>query len=401
MRAFHLKDAPLVLLSLIFFIWGLITVSSNSLIPYYKDAFALDYKMAMLFPMAFFITRVTVSLPTSFVMAKFGYRTTMQYCLCWCLVGCLVMAYLVRTESLYPTLIGILLMASGISAIQVVSSPYVSLLSTPDKSVVRQSIATAANSVGTVLGPLVLTAIIITATTLGFTDTSLHVSILFLLIAGFFFGLLLFFSKIDLPDIKPKQISGFWKGLFCLLRQREFITLATVLLLYIGIEVSFGTFTITYLADESHGGLGLILATQLIAAYWVGMFLGRLLFAKFGHRVNRHGLFTFACLVAMLISATALFEQAGWVGFLLLLVGLCNATLYPIIYAQALQASGRHSSQGAAILIMCSIGGVILPFAQATLIDEFSLSTSYIAPIIAYLVMTIMYWSSLKKHSRS
>lgn len=70
MKVFPLKDAPLVLLSLIFFIWGLITVSSNSLIPYYKEAFALDYKMAMLFPMAFFITRVTVSLPTSFVMAK-------------------------------------------------------------------------------------------------------------------------------------------------------------------------------------------------------------------------------------------------------------------------------------------------------------------------------------------
>lgn len=53
MKVFPLKDAPLVLLSLIFFIWGLITVSSNSLIPYYKEAFALDYKMAMLFPMAF------------------------------------------------------------------------------------------------------------------------------------------------------------------------------------------------------------------------------------------------------------------------------------------------------------------------------------------------------------
>ncbi|MCG9789827.1 MFS transporter [Vibrio mediterranei] len=398
MRAFHLKDAPLVLLSLIFFIWGLITVSSNSLIPYYKDAFALDYKMAMLFPMAFFITRVTVSLPTSFVMAKFGYRTTMKYCLCWCLLGCLAMAYLVRTESLYPTLLGILLMASGISAIQVVSSPYVSLLSTPDKSVIRQSIATAANSVGTVLGPLALTAIIVAATTLGFADTSFHVSILFLLITSFFFGLLVFFSKVDLPDIKPKQVSGFWRGLFCLLGNREFMTLATVLLLYIGVEVSFGTFTITYLADGSYGGFGLIQATQFIAAYWVNMFLGRLLFAKFGHWVNRHGLFSFACVVATLISLTALFEQASWVGFLLLLVGLCNATLYPIIYARALQASGKYSSQGAAILIMCSIGGVMLPFAQATLIDEFSLSISYIVPVIAYLAMTILYWSSLNKH---
>lgn len=401
MLPLHLKDAPLVLLSLIFFIWGVITVSSNSLIPYYKDAFLLDYKMSMLFPMAFFITRVTVSLPTSFVMAKFGYRTTMKYCLCWCFAGCLVMAYLVRTESLYPTLLGILLMASGISAIQVVSSPYVSLLSTPDKSVIRQSIATAANSVGTVLGPLLLTGVMVAATAIGIQQTSLHVSTLFLLIAGFFAGLLVLFNNIDLPDIKPKQLSGFWQGLACLIRNREFMTLAAVLLFYIGVEVSFGTFTIIYLADEYYGGLGLIKATQFISAYWICMFVGRLLFAKFGYLINRHVLFTLACLIAVLISVIALFAQAKWVGFLLLLVGLCNATLYPIIYAQALHASGKYSSQGAAILIMCSIGGVILPFLQASLIDIFSLSTSYITPVIAYLIMTILYWSSLKKQGES
>ncbi|WP_234495480.1 MFS transporter [Vibrio maritimus] len=396
MRAFHLKDAPLVLLSLIFFIWGLITVSSNSLIPYYKDTFSLDYKMAMLFPMAFFITRVTVSLPTSFIMAKLGYRTTMKYCLWWCLLGCLVMAYLVRTESLYPTLLGILLMASGISAIQVVSSPYVSLLSTPDKSVVRQSIATAANSIGTVLGPLVLSGVIVAASTLGLVRTSLHVSILFLMIASFFVFLLIFFSKISLPDIKPKQVSGFWKGLIRLAINREFVMLATVLLLYVGAEVSFGTFTITYLAEEHYGDLGLIKATQLIATYWVFMFLGRLLFAKFGHLVNRQILFTYACLIAALISSIALLVKASWVGFLLLFVGLCNAALYPIIYAQALRASGKYNAQGAAILIMCSIGGVILPLVQASLIDDYSLRMSYIAPIGTYLLMAVLYWSSLK-----
>ncbi|ANP79155.1 hypothetical protein A134_22740 [Vibrio crassostreae 9CS106] len=73
-----------------------------------------------------------------------------------------------------------------------------------------------------------------------------------------------------------------------------------------------------------------------------------------------------------------------------------NSALYPIIYAQALHASGKQSSQGAAILIMCSIGGVILPFAQASLIDEMSLSTSYIAPTLAYLLMVALYWASLK-----
>ncbi|PMM64832.1 MFS transporter [Vibrio splendidus] len=396
MRVFPLKDAPLVLLSLIFFIWGLITVSSNSLIPHYKEAFSLDYKMAMLFPMAFFITRITVSLPTSFVMAKIGYRTTLKFCLIWCLLGCLAMAYLVRGEELVPTLIGILLMASGVSAIQVVSSPYVSLLSTPDKSVIRQSVATASNSVGTVLGPLVLTAVILVAASFNVHNTAHQVSYLFLFIALFFFGLLIFFSKITLPDIKPKQMTGFWRGLAILIKNHQFMKLALVLLLYIGVEVSFGTFTIAYLADQQYGDLGLVFATQIIAIYWVLMFVGRVLFAKFGSTVNKHYLFSLSCVIAALISAVAVYHNYVWVGYLMLIVGLCNSALYPIIYAQALHASGKQNSQGAAILIMCSIGGVVLPFVQASLIDELSLSTSYIAPALAYVLMIVLYWSSLK-----
>ncbi|MEZ9338621.1 MFS transporter [Vibrio splendidus] len=396
MRVFPLKDAPLVLLSLIFFIWGLITVSSNSLIPHYKEAFSLDYKMAMLFPMAFFITRITVSLPTSFVMAKIGYRTTLKFCLIWCLLGCLAMAYLVRGEELVPTLIGILLMASGVSAIQVVSSPYVSLLSTPDKSVIRQSVATASNSIGTVLGPLVLTAVILVAASFNVNNTAHQVSFLFLFIALFFLGLLVFFSKMTLPDIKPKQMTGFWQGLAILSKNRQFMKLALVLLMYIGVEVSFGTFTIAYLADPQYGDLGLVSATQIIALYWVFMFVGRLLFAKFGNIANKHYLFSMSCAVAAFISVIAMYQNHLWVGYLMLVVGLCNSTLYPIIYAQALHASGKQSSQGAAILIMCSIGGVVLPFVQASLIDELSLNTSYVAPTIAYIVMIVLYWSSLK-----
>ncbi|MFM2643318.1 MFS transporter [Vibrio chagasii] len=401
MKVFPLKDAPLVLLSLIFFIWGLITVSSNSLIPYYKEAFALDYKMAMLFPMAFFITRVTVSLPTSFVMAKIGYRRTLKVCLLWCVLGCLVMAYLVRSQELTLTLLGILLMASGLSAIQVVSSPYVSLLSTPDKSIIRQSIATASNSIGTVLGPLVLSAVVVIATSYQINSTAEQVSILFLLIALFFLGLLVFFQRIDVPDIKPKQLTGFWRGLLTLLKNRPFLKLALVLLFYIGVEVSFGTFTITYLADAKYGDLGLISATQIIAAYWVFMFIGRLLFAKFGQRLNSHTLFLCSCSVAIAISIIALLFDHRWTGYLLLAVGLCNSTLYPIIYAQALQAAGKQSSQGAAILIMCSIGGIALPFVQASLIDAFTLSMSYVAPALAYIGMVVLYWSVVKHQAKS
>ena len=381
------RDSALVLLSLIFFIWGLITVVSNSLIPHYKAVFALDYKTAMLFPMAFFISRIAVSIPTSFVMAKIGYKATLQYCLFWCFGGCLVMAYLVQSEELLRTLVGIFIMASGISAIQVVSSPYVSLLASPDKSIRRQSIATASNSIGTVLGPIALSAVIIAASGMGYFKTAEQISILFLCISLFFLTLILYFRAIDLPDIQPNVRRGFWKGLGALIKQADFVKLALVLLLYIGVEVCFGTFTITYLADENYGDLGLVRATQIIAGYWALMFLGRLMFAKYGSRINSLRLFIIMCSVSIMICLLAMLITDVFIGYVLICVGLCNSTLYPIIYARALSTAKQYSSQGAAILIMCSIGGALLPLAQATMVDLVGLRVSYWLPAISYLLM--------------
>lgn len=392
MKSLRIKDAPLALLSSIFFIWGLITVSSNSLIPHYKEAFDLDYKMAMLFPMAFFITRVTVSLPTSLVMLHLGYKTTLKYCLIGCLLGCLSMAYLVLEETLITTVLGILLMASGISAIQVVSSPYVSLLDKPEKSVLRQSIATASNSIGTVLGPLILAAVILIATTFGWTQTAEHVSILFVCIATYFAALIVCFHYIHLPDIQPSKKTKFRHGISALCHNQSFRTLAIALILYVGVEVSFGTYTISYLADEAYGQIGLVSATQWITCYWMGMFLGRVGFARLGAKVNVTRLLTCCCALAILISVFAMTIHHVSIGYLMLSVGLLNATLYPIIYSKALHAAGAYREQGAAVLIMCSIGGVLLPLIQAIVIDAWNLHTSFIAPAIAYLAMVALYY---------
>lgn len=399
MIRFKNRDSALTLLSSVFFIWGFITVASNSLIPHYKQLFNLDYQTVMLFLMSFFITRIVTSLPISFLMEKIGYKRTLKYCLYWCFLGCLAMAYFVQTETLTLTLLGILLMASGISSIQVVSSPYVSLLSTPDQSMRRQSIATASNSIGTVLGPVVLSSIILIASTLGLVNTGQQISILFLVIAVYFLGLIICFKVIELPDIKPSARVGFFSGLFILLKRPRFLKIAAVLLLYVGMEVCFGTFTITYLADEQFGGLGLVRATQFIALYWAWMFFGRFLFAKYGHRAHSFRLFTVMCLLAIVVCLIATQVTSVFVGYLMITVGLFNSVLYPIIYAQALRASGSYNSQGAAILIMCTMGGAILPLIQAIGIDKYGLSSSYWIPAISYVIMIGLFRENLKNQT--
>jgi len=306
------------------------------------------------------------------------------------------MAFCVSTEELIPTLIGIFIMASGISAIQVVTGPYVSLLSTPEHSIRRQGIATASNSIGTVLGPIALSFIIVVTDWFGIVKMGLQISTVFICVALFFFALIIYFRTIYLPDIHSGIRKGFWKGFATLLKNIEFTKLALVLLLYIGVEVSFGTFTIVYLADEDFGNLGLVSATQLIAIYWALMFLGRFIFASYGYRLDSSRLLVILCAFSVLICLIALQTTHRYVGYLMILVGLFNAPLYAIIYARTLKVAKDFSSQAAALLTMCTIGGAILPLFQAMTIDSFGLNASYLVPAVGYLLMIILFTTGLK-----
>ncbi|MCL9776545.1 MFS transporter [Vibrio methylphosphonaticus] len=156
----------------------------------------------------------------------------------------------------------------------------------------------------------------------------------------------------------------------------------------------FGTFTITYLADADYGDLGLVPATQIIAGYWALMFVGRFMFAKYGSRINSLRLFIIMCSLSIMICLLAMLITDVIIGYVLIGVGLCNSTLYPIIYARALSAAKQYSSQGAAILIMCSIGGALLPLAQATMVDRVGLSVSYWVPAISYLLMIGLFFQT-------
>lgn len=347
--------------------------------------------------MAFFITRVIVSLPTSYVMNKIGYKATYRYALLWCALGCLFLSIMILLGDFTYLLIGVFVMATGITAVQVVCSPYVTLSAEPLKSTQRQSIATALNSIGTIAGPILLTTLFYIAFHFGAEDKAVQIAILFALIAVAFAAQFIIQYRLPLPDIFPAKKAPFMLGLKALILNSEFMKLSAVILLYIGGEVIFGTLTISYLSKEELGGFSLETATQLITLYWVGMFIGRTLLAKFSHALNVSKLFYASCLFVIFTSIATIYIDYWIIGLLLLLIGLFNATMYPIVYAKALKAAGNFNSQGAALLIMCSVGGALFPMLQAAVIDSYSFTLSFWVPAIMYASMLLLYYSSQKR----
>lgn len=143
----------LVLVTSLFFMWGLITSLNDILIPHLKAVFTLSYLQAMLVQFCFFAAYFVMSFPAGYLVARLGYKKGIVTGLAVAGIGCLIFYPAAGLRS-YPLFLGALfVLASGITLLQVSANPYVTVLGTPDTAASRLNMTQAFNSLGTTLGP--------------------------------------------------------------------------------------------------------------------------------------------------------------------------------------------------------------------------------------------------------
>src|ERR1700674_3803393 len=153
-----------MMVTVLFFFWGFVTVLNDILVPHLKSVFDLNYTKVMLIQFAFFLAYFIFSIPSAKIIDAIGYQKTM-------VVGLLTMglgAFLFVPAAIalsYPLFLGALMvLAAGITALQVAANPYVSVLGPPETASSRLNLTQAFNSLGTTIGPWIGGLFILTAT---------------------------------------------------------------------------------------------------------------------------------------------------------------------------------------------------------------------------------------------
>ena len=152
-----------------------------------------------------------------------------------------------------------------------------------------------------------------------------------------------------------------------------------------GVEVALATSLLKYLTLSA--GWSAEIAMSLITLYWGGALAGRLLFGLFGNQTHSASVFKYATLFCLLLVslAIALNNTAG--GWLLLLAGVGNSVMYPVIFAHAIGQQPQRANVLAGAMVMAGIGGAILPWVQALMIDTLSLRVSFLLPLGLYALL--------------
>lgn len=383
-----------VLLTMMFFFWGNITAINSVIIIFFHQYFHISWQQAMLVTVLFYVAPFVSCIPCSLLISRFGYRRPLQGSLLLCAIGCLFLAATIHSGSLVGALVGIFIVAIGVSALQVVANPYLALLSTPQRRVSNLSLASAVNSLGTTLAPVCIALLLKYHPAV----PELHqepMSGLWLILALFSLMLLAGMRLIRLSDVE-RPVSTSQHAFSLLLRPHIALSMAAIFV-YVGIEVTLATSLIKYLTISAHWETET--AMSLITLYWGGALVGRLLFGLFARTTHTAMVFNVAAILCALLVALGMAMNNTAGGWLLLLTGLGNSVMYPIIFGNTISLYPRQANLLAGAMIMAGIGGAIIPWIQALLIDALSLRLSFLLPLAMYLLLGL--WGRYALRSRT
>jgi FHS family L-fucose permease-like MFS transporter len=396
-------DAPdlRVFVFALFFIFGGITSLNDIIIPKLKELFTLDHATAMLVQSAFFFAYALFSIPAAAIVRKAGYMRTASIGLVTMTLGCLAFIPASANAS-FPLFLGALfILGAGITIVQVVANPLISLLGKPESAAGRLTFAQGFNSLGTTLFPLVGSAIILgglatvdPATLSGaaldayraessrtVVHTYIGLAIALLVIAG------VVWTRRNRLNEEQEHSGGMFHA-FTLLKRPRFAMGTACIFLYVGAEVAIGSLIVNYLMQPSVFGITDKAAGDHVPFYWGGALIGRFIGAYILTRMSPGKVLAGAAtgaIALLLISANTQGAVSGWS---LLAIGLMNSIMFPTIFSLASEGLGKRAAEGSGVIATAIVGGAVIPYLTGSLADASnSLHFALTLPAVCYLLI--------------
>ena len=311
--------APLATVTTLFFMWGFLTCLNDILVPHLKSIFDLNYAQVMLINSAFFGAYFVFSIPSAKIIDWIGYQRSMVVGLLTMGVGAFLFVPAASVPS-FPLFLGALIvLAAGITCLQVAANPYVTVLGRPETASSRLNLTQAFNSLGTFLAPffgglLILSAAPKTiaeiralvpadlqayrlheAATVKTPYVGLGIALVVLAVA---------IGSFKLPKIEHAQHKVGEKVNDSIWKHPNLIFGAIAIFVYVGAEVSIGSFLVNYFSQPEIGGLAEKLGAAFVSFYWGGAMLGRFIGSNFlgGAKAKYMALVTAISIALILLS---------------------------------------------------------------------------------------------------
>ncbi|MDB2562503.1 sugar MFS transporter [Sulfurimonas sp.] len=415
----HSSIFPMIIIGILFFIFGFVTWLNGSLIPFLKVICNLTEFQALFVTFAFYIAYTVMALPMASVLERTGYKNGMAIGLGVMVVGSLLFIPAALSANFIIFLVALFALGTGLTILQTASNPYVVLIGPIESAAMRISIMGLINKSAGVLVPILFTALILSdigsisgdLTNAEIDELASRLITPYIIMAVVLTGLIALVKFSSIPELEFEKEDEYDHE--SILHFPRVILGAMALFFYVGIEVIAGD-TIGLYAQ----GLEVANATALTSYTMVFMVLGYLIGVLFIPKyLSQEKALIFSALGGIVLLFGVAFSSStshgiseflwGWSGIATLpdtvsfvaFLGFANALVWPTIWPLALEGLGKYTAKGSALLIMAIAGGAILPLVFGRVAQMTGdMQSSYLVGIVCYLFI-LMY--AIKWHKMS
>ncbi len=397
----------------LFFMWGFLTCMNDILIPHLKSIFSLSIAQAALIQTAFFFSYFLFAIPAGKLVEYRGYKQTMVAGLLVAALGAFLFIPAARLAS-YPLFLAAqVVLAAGITGLQVSANPFVASVGPSQTASSRLNLSQAFNSLGTTIAPWVgKMTILAGATALTVAEVSrlngtqllayraheassvtkpyLIIAAILLLLAGALASVRL--DSKDHLTVDYRPIAGFGASIW---NQPWLLFGAVGIFLYVGAEVSIGSFLIGYFGQPAIGSMTAATAAGLVSWYWGGAMMGRFIGSYVLQHVRTGLLLGLAAVIAALLVTTSVLTHGNVAVFTILAVGFFNSIMFPSIFALGLVDLGELTSKGSSLLVQAIVGGAIIPYLYGKTADHIGYQHAFFIPVVCYLYIAAYGFATL------
>jgi len=388
------------MVTVLFFFWGFVTVLNDILVPHLKSVFDLNYTKVMLIQFAFFLAYFIFSIPSAKIIDAIGYKRTMVVGLLTMALGAFLFVPAASALSYPLFLAALMVLAGGITALQVAANPYVAVLGPPETASSRLNLTQAFNSLGTTIGPYVGGLLILGVAVENkdaiarMSAEALHTfrlqqasSVKFpyivIGIALILFAVLIGLFKLPKIPSVERHADGRHEG--SMWKYRHLILGCLAIFTYVGAEVAIGSFLINYFNQPEIGNLPEVAGAKLVAYYWGGAMVGRFIGSAILQKVKTGTVLGIAAFCACFLVLTSMLTHGHIAMWSILLVGFFNSIMFPSIFTLGIAKLGPRTGDGSGLLIMAIVGGAIIPVVQGVIADRIGVHHAFVLPVVCYL----------------
>lgn len=404
---------PMIIIGILFFVFGFVTWINGPLITFVKLAFGLDTdSKAFLVTTAFYLAYFFLALPSSWILERTGMKKGMALGLFVMAIGTFLFGTFATQRDYTLSLIGLFVIGSGLSLLQTASNPYISILGPIESAAKRISIMGICNKVAGILSPIILSALVLTdidkleELVKGASDEAAKNAILtefaakiyapYMVMAVILVGLAYWIIKSTLPEIKSSEAneappeSSLSKMKTSVLQFPHLLLGALCLFLYVGVEVLAGDAIGTYgnsfnlPADETKYFTSFTLGAMLVG-YVIGL-------ATIPKIITQQQALKISAILGVLFSVAAYFTTGYTSVLFVAALGLANALMWPAIFPMAIDGLGKFTEKGSALLVMGIAGGAIIPKLFAEYKDQYDFQLVFLV-IAVPCYLYIMFYS--------